>query len=689
MEFLHPYFLLGFSALIIPVLIHLFNLRRYKKEYFTNVRFLSQIQMETKKRSKLKQLLVLLTRLLAVSAIVMAFAQPFISSAIKGNNKAGFQAVSVYVDNSFSMEAGGKQGRLLDLARKKASEIVSAYKSSDVFQLMTNDFESRHSQFVSREEFLALLKEVRISYASVNLKDIINRQKDFFSKQKEGNCVSFIISDMQKSTTGLTNLRPDSSAHYIIVPVESNKQNNLFIDSAWFATPVHRPGEAVKLVVRIKNCGSERLEKIPLRLTINNNQKAVTSFSIDASGSAEIPLPYTEEKSGFQLGRLEIADYPVTYDDIFYFSYVISKEINVLNIYGKTPDHFFSSLFSLDSIFHFQQSTETQVDYNSFNKQNLIILNSIQDFSSGLSDELQLFLKKGGTVCVFPDVNNSNEKLNSFLKLSGAPIFGKNDTMKQRVASVDLENLVFKEVFDKDAAGKIHIPENADLPSVSRYCIINNSVSNPAIILMRLQNGFPFLASSDIGKGKLYLFASSLDASSTNFQQHLLFVPVMFRIAFLSNIITPLYYITDKNEILVLPSDSMSERNPVKIKKWQSSYEFIPEIRNSGQTMQVIIHEKINESGWYTLYQGNKEITVLAFNYNRKESDLSSYTVQEVEAGINKFNLTNFVVLKSSGISLTRQVEQLNLGFPLSKWLILLTLLFLLAEVLIIRTLRS
>lgn len=689
MEFLHPYFLLGFSALIIPVLIHLFNLRRYKKEYFTNVRFLFQIQMETRKRSKLKQLLILLARLLAVSALVLAFSQPFITSPIKGNRKAGYQAISIYLDNSYSMEASGKQGRLLDLARKRASEIVTAYKSSDIFQLITNDFEGKHSQFVSREEFLAMLQDIRISNASVNLSDVISRQKDFFSNQKDGNCVSFIVSDLQKSTSNFAALKPDSIAHYIMVPVESNKQNNLYIDSVWFATPVHRPGQAVKLVVRIKNCGSEKYEKNPLRLVINNTQKSLTIFNIEANGTAEISLPYTEDKSGFQLGRIEITDYPVVYDDIFYFSYTISKEITILNIYGKSPNHYLSSLFGSDSIFNLKQSPENQVDYSSFNKHKLIVLNGVETFSSGLTSELKSFLEKGGTVCIFPAMHNSNEKLTSFLNGLGAVSLGKIDTMKQRVASLDLENEIFKDVFERDASGKIIIPENADLPLVSEYFMMQNANEHPAIALMKLQNGLPFLTTSNTGKGKLYVFASALDASCSNFQQHLLFVPVMFRMAFLSDLQPSLYYFTGNDEKVEISSDSVTDKNPLKVKQWKSSFEFIPELKTSGQSLQLIIHGKISEPGWYIVSRGSTEISALAFNSNRKESDIRCFTLQEAEINIKKFNLRNFTVLKTSGLPLTTQVEQLNLGIPLSKWFLLLALLFLAAEIVIIRFVRS
>ena len=69
MQFVNPFFLLALGTLAIPILIHLFNFRKFKKVYFTNVRFLQEIQQETKKQSQLRQLLILIARLLAIAAL--------------------------------------------------------------------------------------------------------------------------------------------------------------------------------------------------------------------------------------------------------------------------------------------------------------------------------------------------------------------------------------------------------------------------------------------------------------------------------------------------------------------------------------------------------------------------------------------------------------------------------------------
>ena len=87
MAFVSPIFLYGLFALAIPILIHLINFRRYKKIWFTNVKFLAEIKQERQKRSQLKQWLLLAIRLLIIASLVIAFAQPYLPSTLQRKAK--------------------------------------------------------------------------------------------------------------------------------------------------------------------------------------------------------------------------------------------------------------------------------------------------------------------------------------------------------------------------------------------------------------------------------------------------------------------------------------------------------------------------------------------------------------------------------------------------------------------------
>ena len=80
MMFVYPLFLWALAVVSIPIIIHLFNFRKYKKVYFSNVKFLRELKQESKSKSRLKEILILSARCLALISIVFAFAQPVLKN---------------------------------------------------------------------------------------------------------------------------------------------------------------------------------------------------------------------------------------------------------------------------------------------------------------------------------------------------------------------------------------------------------------------------------------------------------------------------------------------------------------------------------------------------------------------------------------------------------------------------------
>src|SRR5579863_9625969 len=182
MHFLYPVFLFALAALAIPLLIHLFNFRRYQKVYFSNVQFLKEVQEQQSSRRNLKERLILASRMLALLFLVLAFARPYIPGK-NAANSGKQQAVSIFVDNSYSMQTLNKEGTLLDEAKRRAKEIASAYSINDRFQLLTQDFEGKHQRLLSRDEFNDAVDAVKISPQSRDLQQIVDRQQGLLEEQ--------------------------------------------------------------------------------------------------------------------------------------------------------------------------------------------------------------------------------------------------------------------------------------------------------------------------------------------------------------------------------------------------------------------------------------------------------------------------------------------------------------------------
>src|SRR6201996_4717554 len=208
MHFLYPAFFFALLSLAIPVLVHLFNFRRYQKVYFSNVQFLKQINEQQSSRRNLKERLILAARLLALIFLVLAFTRPYISNQ-NPQNVGAQHVVSIFVDNSYSMETLNSEGSLLDEAKLRAKEIASAYSINDRFQLLTQDFEGKHQRLLSRDEFDDAVDAVKISPQSRSLQQIVSRQQSLLNMSRGKLRSVYIISDFQ-TNMGSNPLKADS-----------------------------------------------------------------------------------------------------------------------------------------------------------------------------------------------------------------------------------------------------------------------------------------------------------------------------------------------------------------------------------------------------------------------------------------------------------------------------------------------
>jgi hypothetical protein len=685
MSFTYPAFLFALLAIAIPIIIHLFNFRKFKTVYFSNVRFLKEVKQETQAKSKLKHLLVLAARILAITFLVFAFAQPFIPVQ---NKKliVGDQAISIFIDNSFSMDAINKNGTLLDEAKKHAKEIALAYKPTDRFQVLTNDFEAKHQRLVNRDEFLELLDEIRISPATHNISEITSRQIDAFQQSENKSKTAFIISDFQKSITNVTTIKNDTNVVFNLIPLTAVEKNNVYIDTCWFETPVRQYNQIEKLHVRIKNSSDKTIENNSIKLFINEVQKTPASFNVDKESETEVVLSFASKETGIQNCRIELNDYPVTFDDKFYFSFEVSKNITILCINGSdvtTENPSLNKLFSNDSLFILKNVVENKIDYSTLPNNKLIILNELKSISTGLSEELKRFMNNGGSLLIFPSADADLNSYKAFCLSVKANYYERLDTANTKVEKINIENEIYKDVFDK----KTFSATNLDLPKVNAHFVISKATRTNEEYLLKLQNGDVFLSKYNVDKGKLYLSSVALNSNFSNFQKHALFVPTLYKIGMYSGIKQPLFYTIGKEDAIEC-NNVLTGENVFHIRNKKNTFDIIPEHKIVNQKAVILIHNQITSADNYGLYADNDLITSLSFNFDRKESDLNYIDKEELKDLLVSLNLTNFNVMEINLKDLTQSLLELNEGKKLWKLCIILALLFLAVEVLLLRFMK-
>lgn len=652
--------------------------------FFTNVRFLREIKQDTRAKSKLKHLLVLFTRLLALACLVLAFAQPYFPSANQSRTEAS-RKISVYIDNSFSMDAQGKNGALLDEAKQKAREIALAYKVSDQFQLLTNEFEAKHQRLINREAFLEQLDEIKPGSSVRNLKEVVARQSDcLFNSdlEKESSPTIYLVSDFQKSISNIADIHSDSSLSIRFLPIASTGIQNVSIDTAFLSTPFVQVNLSAEMVVVLKNSGDKNIENVPLKLTINGIQKALSSVNISANSSTETKLPFTSTESGWQNARLSITDYPVIFDDEYFLNFNIRSNIQVLSINGNHGDLYLKSIYGNDPYFVYRAVPSSQVDYSAFSSQQIIILNEVDKISSGLEQELQNYVSRGGTLFLIPSSTADLPSYQSLMQSLKVNTYSNLNTVPEKVNRIESAHPLFSDVFEK---GK-KLPANIDLPLAQQNYILNKNSRTPEIALLKLQNGGTFLGLTESGRGQVFTLAVPLKEEFSNLQRHALFVPIMLKAAFLGAKQSQRASVIGNDSEFIVQQDTLSSNDQVvHLINEENKFDIIPENKMIANNWVLSVRDQVKRAGNYSLKEGSRLITMQAFNYNRTESDLSCYTSSELDDLLSKNANPKFTIIEPGTASLTSTLTHLEEGTRLWKYFIVFTLIFLAIEILLLR----
>lgn len=674
MQFLYPAFLFALAALAIPVIIHLFNFRRFKTVYFSNVSFLKEIKEETSSRSRVKHLLVLTARMLTIAFLVFAFAQPFIPK--KNTNLAsGKKYVSVYIDNSFSMGAMSDGIRLLDKAKQAGKEIVQNYAPNDQFQLVTNDLLGKQQRLIGKEEFLSMLDEVEISPAARDLSEITRRQADVLGLDNSKNKIAYLLTDFQHNMGDFT---PDTTVKYNLLPLSADAQQNVFIDTAWFSEPVQIPGQNAHLIVKIRNSGEKATDGNRLSLKINGQTKGIADFTVDAGSFTYDTISFVVNQTGWNKAELGIQDYPITYDDSYFFAYHVAEKIKVLAIGEGRSNQYVDAVFKDQAEFEYQSLLSGSLDYSRIKGNQLLVLTDINTLSSGLSTAISTFLSDGGTVCLFPANKANVESYNSFLTALGVNTLGEWKETEQEISKINFQQGLFKDVFDK-------VPENMSMPHAKKYYVLHGKVVGLDEPVLTLKAGGDFLTKNAYKSGTIYVCGSPLDKAYSDLPIHAIFAPMLYKMAVMGNREESMaYFIGDKKGIEIA-SKAAGNDKVYKIKG--DNVEFIPEQFALGSKVILGLKDQIKKSGFYKVALENSDSAdVIALNYNRKESDLSFYKVDELRA---KYNDKHVTVANSVGLEVAQVIKEMDRGTALWKLFIVLALVGLAAETLLLRFWKS
>lgn len=639
MHFKQPEILYFLILLIVPILVHLFQLRRFKKEYFTNVRFLKTLSIQTRKSSKIKKWLLLACRLLLLTCIILAFAQPFFESK---DSKNASNKMYIILDNSFSMQAKGKKGELL---KRAIQELLEETPENADFSLLTNTDSYWDTDIRTIRNQLQNLKYSAVPFQLDNILAKVKAHKSAFKKD-----IVVITDAVGLTQNQLKNIETDDIPYFIIPKAE--QKNNVAIDSVFTRQTLD---DFYELSISTTNY-SEDFK--PVSMALYNQNKLIAKTIINFKNKKET-INFTIPKQAFH-GYVSIEDNDLVYDNKLFFSISKIKKNNIISIGTPEKNNFLSRIYTNEE-FNYSSFTLNSLDYNSIDKQDAIVLNELDEIPQALQTTLKAFVKKGGNLIVIPSETASIPSLNALLNQFGSTQFKSLESNEKQITKINFNHPLFAGVFENKT-------NNFQYPKIKKAFTISSTT--PAIL--NFDDESPFLIGLRNTVSSVYVFSAPVNTSNSNFQQSPLIVPVFYKMA-LSKLNNGINTNTIGSNTSYLVSVNLAKDEILTVKNTEE--QFIPVQQLLNNKVQLFFNDYPEKAGNYTIYDSKKPIENISFNYPRTESNLDQ---------INETLLSDYKT--SDSISTIFDTLQSNRSDDqIWKWFIIFALLFLTLEMAIIK----
>lgn len=588
MQFKHPEILYFLFLLVIPILVHLFQLRKFKTEYFTNVKFLKELAIQTRKSSKLKKYLLLATRLLLLAFLIFAFAQPFFKAK---DNKNATNELYLVLDNSFSMQAKGKKGELL---KRAVQDLLENTPENANFSLITCSDNYWNTDIKSIQKELQNLKYSASSFQLENLLAKIKAHKSAFNKD------IVVITDAVGLQSNQVKKTKDDENLYFIIP-KAEKTDNIAIDSVFINQTLDNFYE---IGVKIDAYGDD-FKDIPIALY--NNNKLIAKTLINFESKSKI-VNFTIPKEDFH-GYVSVSDNGLEYDNKYFFSISKPEKSNVISIGEPEKSTFLSKIYTTKE-FNYSNASLQTLDYNLIEKQDAIVLNELKDIPQALQTTLKSFVQKGGNLILIPNSETSVASLNSFMANFGGIQFKSFGTTEKTITKINFNHPIFTGVFEKKV-------ENFQYPNTK----MSFEISNSAPQILGYNDQTAFLSGIQNGISSVYVFAAPINKINSNFQNSPIIVPTFYNMAQNAQKTGVTALVIDENQPFIVET-LLGKDEIVNVKNEIENFIPIQQILNN--KVKLTFNDNPKEAGNFAIFSNQKPLENISFNYNRTESNLSA-----------------------------------------------------------------
>ncbi|HKJ45919.1 MAG TPA: BatA domain-containing protein [Balneolales bacterium] len=712
MSFLNPFLLIGMAAIAIPVIIHIINLRKPEKLSFSTIAFFEELQKSTIKKIKIKEYLLLATRVLALLFLTLGLARPFLPP----QNVPGFAAgkgpvlFTFLVDNSPSMAQIDKNGPYIDQAKQIIKQVTDDANSNDRFLIFNTNGELVNSNVVNKSVVGSIIDNLKVQnkgeFTRSRLKQLLDRSK----KNRERRTIFYWLSDGQKKQieNTLTDFNPakteaaqnDVPVTLHFVKIGEHASGNVGLTNITIPDKIISYGKQFALIVKVENFSDEPVVNQFISLKINGSLIGQYEVQLEPHQTKKFTFDVPADHEGYIKGAVILEGDPYEFDNKRYFSVKIPAKKSILLVAASRESGEYAQKESyLESALLAAQETSgrisvKKVSLDNLNKQSwkqydAIILDGLLSIPGYLLNELQSYVQNGHGLILYPSEKGDIQSYNQLLSALNA---GKFVGIRGEYGSFNeiakFKNLVeghpiLNDIFNKKKGESIKV----ELPKLFYYWVYKESSKTGTDVIFRSNISDPILTETGFGKGKVLISSIGTDPGWSNFPANALYAPINYRVA--------LYASSSE-------AGGLSKFVLGNTFKWNLPYEnknvvihlngekIKPDVKTGPQGLNITYKADEWSPGWAEISDGTKK-NVIAVNQNIMESDFATLHNKNLDKILGE-HFKNVSLIESSKLSteeIKQKIDAAGFGTEIWNWFIWIGLGLLIIETIMTKRLKA
>jgi uncharacterized membrane protein len=653
MGLLAPAFLAGLLAIGIPIAIHLINRERREVVLFPSLMFLHKIPYRSVRRQRLRHLLLLAMRCLALALLVAAFSRPFLSRPNASTSSLlGARERVVLVDRSYSMGYADHWKRALDAARANTSELAGPDRATIVF--FANDPAAATEPTADRARIERAIAGAKLSSEGTRYEPALKLAAQILSASNLPRKEVVLISDFQRvawarrddvqlpAGTAMTTVDVGGApgADLAVTQVSTERDRVGDRDRVTVTARVTNLGTAARTVDATIELGGRAVET--KRLVVPGKGVAQARFSPNA-------VPATPTR-----GTVRITHDSLPQNDSFHFTLAPGEALSVLIVQPAKPrtnqSLYLSRALAIGDrpAFRVDVKSEDALRPADLGARSLVVLDEVAPPGGAAGARLRELIRSGTGLLVVPGdlaATRWGAEWRALMPAQLGPVMDRTRDAGGTVASVDYGHPVF-ELFSE--------PRSGDFSTARVFRYRQLAVPGDSGVIARLDDGAPALVERAAGGGKVLIWASSVDEYWTDLPLQPVFLPFVHELAkyagrygearawFTAGDVLDLSRHGELTSPFVTDSGAGAASSPLVLES--------PTGRRMPMTPSGAEHlATLNEQGFYELRGLGTAAgsgRPIAVNVDPKESDLTRFDPKELVAAVTA---TPGVVARGSG----------------------------------------